>query len=432
MAKTKTRKKKHPKPVCNKNEAIKSFLIRLNELCEMIDCDVMQHITTNRDKQILACTRVRIGNVRHVISKGSINASKSLYNKLLKLTFKSKIIYIESLKTHISFIDCTYIEALNTFVNGSKSIAPHLVDKYLAQLKIYRPQEDQIVKHLFFCLNLILFSENFPDETICSFGFDVEKDKYSERRYSSDLVFDLYLQHPIKEYILINGQRRPIYQIFVPKYSGEPNNNISICSSKLKHLCKAEPTQMPVYIQSHAMIRLRERTSPIVECIIKQFFTITFLQLDEIDIIGQRIFIPLYVNSIKIGYFIAELIDNKVIIKTFILITHASAPEGHKFQELTGFNKCDMSYWNIEKMDTFIFNEMSANNPLYIYFEQSQLLPLFELDDSLLVPKNANKKEAHWEDMVKCVNKYHQRDTLSKQELNELDHSQLLSGAMQE
>jgi hypothetical protein len=50
------------------------------------------------------------------------------------------------------------------------------------------------------------------------------------------------------------------------------------------------------------------------------------------------------VFDVKIGYFVVEPVNDMLVIKTFLFITHNCTPEGDKLKELTGLGKSDISY----------------------------------------------------------------------------------------
>lgn len=235
-----------------------------------------------------------------------------------------------------------------------------------------------------------------------------------------DVCFDMYIRKPLQEYVTINKKSRPIFKVFIPNYIPENNSYAYVKTKNIKPLYNGKQEELIVYMQSHAINRLIERTDPISMSNIKICFSLGICIENKPEIINNKLFFPYKINEIKIGYFLADIIDDKIVIRTFILITHTSAPEGRNFQELTGFTKYDMNYWNISKLQTFVFNEMNPDNPLYEYFEQSNLLDLFNLDKELGVDIESKKNKADWQALHKCLNKYHQRDILSNVEIEEV------------
>nr|WP_321453386.1 hypothetical protein [uncultured Carboxylicivirga sp.] len=140
-----------------------------------------------------------------------------------------------------------------------------------------------------------------------------------------------------------------------------------------------------------------------------------FFAFKEVEsyISNNKLLLPFYIDNIKVGYFIANIIGNKVIIRTFILTTHNSAPEGQKFQKLTGFTKYDMSYWNISSLQTFINNRMPENHQLYSLFEESNLLTLFNLNKDLVDDHRHTSTSINWQKLINCFDDYNKRQSQS-------------------
>lgn len=427
MAKSKPRKKKkNAPPAQTRNDAIKRFVLRLHELCELMNCDVMQYLTTPDVIRLIAIRRVRVGKIRDIHSEYDHYGLKSFYSQWIQRVCNTKMIALANLPEQVSYIDFTYMDALKAYLSSQDCSIPHLSEKYINQLNRFVKDND-VVPKLQFCLLHLMFMDNLPNQPISSFTIDVNQVYNLRSNHYGEFTFDLHVQKPIKEYIVIDHIRRPVYRLFLPAGAPEHNHFITLPPNYLAPLYKGNTDTVPVFIQSHAIKRLKERLSPINPLMINLCFSFSWLNMKTPFIKGHKVFIPFYTLVTKTGYWVAEIIDRKVVIKTFILVTHASAPEGSKFQELTGFTKTDMSYWDITKLETFIYNDMQPDNALYTYFEQSGLLQLFDLNKNLTVSSQKNRKSANWNDMYACMSKLHQRDVLSREELQNIDFSQLLT-----
>lgn len=419
MAKSKTRKKRTSSAPVNKMEAIRPFITRLHELCDMAGCDAMQHFTSYNEIIGIAKWRFRIGNVNDISSEYNNSNYKARYSKIIKNISKSPIHKVEGINELISLIDFTYLCALTTFLEKDPN-RPNESQHYLEQLN-NRFSHEKLTGYVNHCIVQASLTENVPDKALCAFDAKVISVHQSTPYYAGEVQFTMRIPRPQKEYVIFNNIKRPAYQVFIP-CCGISKDNVFATrkTSALQKLYKGNKDELPIYIQSHAIKRLNERTLPIHPIIRNYGFNTSLLDAKNITIIDRHIYIPYYIHDMRVGYFIAELIDDKILIRTFILATHTSAPEGRKFQTLTGLRKMDMSYWDITSLNTFIYNTMDASNPLHHYFEESGLLPLFNLNNTLAYVESSSK-DVNWEALTQCIQKYNQRNTLSNEELQHID-----------
>ncbi|TRX70868.1 hypothetical protein [Carboxylicivirga sp. M1479] len=424
MAKSKLRKKK-PATI-NKSSSQHNFITRLKELCDLVQCDAMLHIKSQRDINLLNIHRYRIGRVRNVHSDYGQGNYKQNYTKIIKLFSKFKRTQIVGTNTKVSLVDLCYINALKKYINSKYFENKHLKEEYLEQLNRFFKDEEAFISEIFNYLNLLAYYDNLPNAPICSFDISFSRHIGCGCHLLGDINFNVYIRRPIKEYATINKQSRPIYKVFIPASKPEYNLYCHIQRNLLSNLYKGDKDELEVYIQGHAINRYKERTNPIGD-IIKRFHFSQSLICDPIPVvIGQCIYIPCNMTKIRIGYFVAEIIDDIIVIKTFILATHASAPEGQKFQKLTGLSKHDMNYWDITKLETFINNTMPSDNPLYPYFKESGLISLFDLDDTFTSPDKKSNTEATWQHMLNCISKQHIHQNTSQEEMENTKLEELM------
>ena len=186
---------------------------------------------------------------------------------------------------------------------------------------------------------------------------------------------------------------------FIPKktmavFKGEPRPAIQVCwafkeqkfdFSKLKEseIDPHKPTSqllLDVYIQSHAINRLLER----IDCVepgFLEFFIYNSLINPEIyhDKDGN-ILIAYYYYDVKIGYLLADIQKGLVVIRTFLFLTNNGTPEGEKLNGITGLNKLDHKYLNIDKLSSFMTSDIRSNQKVKDVFIEAGCGNLFELD----------------------------------------------------
>ena len=75
----------------------------------------------------------------------------------------------------------------------------------------------------------------------------------------------------------------------------------------------------------------------------------------------SRMLIACYTNELKIGYFVAELVDGIVLIRTFLLLTNGGTPEGDKLAQLTGLEADDRKYLSIDTLQGLANSDITQN-----------------------------------------------------------------------
>jgi hypothetical protein len=151
-----------------------------------------------------------------------------------------------------------------------------------------------------------------------------------------------------------------------------------------------------VYIQAHALHRLIERN----DCIYREMFLSeiveSFNQFHcQRDAVSGKLLIDFYLFSIKTGYFLADIIDNKLILRTFLFITHDGTPEGAKLKESTGLQKTDKQYLELDKLSTFMTPEIQCNEKIKKIFIDAGCNRLFDLHQILVDKQIPIKKKAN-------------------------------------
>ncbi len=139
--------------------------------------------------------------------------------------------------------------------------------------------------------------------------------------------------------------------------------------------------KIPVYIQDHAIIRLKERLGIIrpagylLDCLGRSLAKPVVVGFDgESYLIEYKLY-----DNYKLGYLIVSKTENFALVRSFKFITMTGTPE---FKKLTGIlraTKHDVSYLGLDTMDVFINSDISKDEKLKSIFEKSDLGHLLEL-----------------------------------------------------
>lgn len=226
-----------------------------------------------------------------------------------------------------------------------------------------------------------------------SIRIEAEPRKESKSSFDRSAFFNnyiVYFEKPETELLEIDGHKRTVFQIGVFK-----NNTlirVALTPEQLGMTGILQQLPLNVFIQSHAIERMKERISD------------SFLYTSYIDIItailtkrpcrsddGGFLFPYLYFEK-RLGYLKANLIGDKIIIRTFLFLTNNGTPEGKKLAGILGVQKEDKKYLGIDKLSTFINSDIEENENLKRIFIQAGCGGLFEMKKHLREkPDHANQ-----------------------------------------
>lgn len=96
------------------------------------------------------------------------------------------------------------------------------------------------------------------------------------------------------------------------------------------------------------------------------------------DLYGNILMEFRYFNT-KAGYFRLDIIDGKIIIRTFLFVTNNGTPEGQKLGSNTGLQKLDKKYLAIDKLSTFMTSDIGKNENVKKIFIDAGCQCLLEL-----------------------------------------------------
>ena len=157
---------------------------------------------------------------------------------------------------------------------------------------------------------------------------------------------------PKKQMMKIDGHPRPVYPLCYAFANIGPQE-ISIPAKDIKLPVVFDKPEIPVFSQNHLLHRLSER----LDCIpnhLCQFWLFISLMEPKIKYFKGKILLEYYISTnIKLGYIILEFHNDRLLAKTFLLLSQIGTPEGEKLRELSGMEKDDLSYWAIDKLSTF-------------------------------------------------------------------------------
>ena len=166
---------------------------------------------------------------------------------------------------------------------------------------------------------------------------------------------------------------------------------------------RPEASELPVYIQSHALRRMAERLKGIEERT-QHFFLFAALQNAEVvkSTTGKWL-MPYRFQEHKLGYLLVDVIEGMVIVRTFLFVTMDSTPEGKALQESIGLAAVDKKYLAIDRFDTFVVSDIANHPDIKEHFVKIGCEGLFEFDKNDVDPDRTMEVASFMRDYLKTV-----------------------------
>tara|TARA_R110001583_G_scaffold61148_3_gene181069 strand:- start:8151 stop:9443 length:1293 start_codon:yes stop_codon:yes gene_type:complete len=190
-----------------------------------------------------------------------------------------------------------------------------------------------------------------------------------------------------------NGHVRKVFQLGYLDL-GFNMNWVFVPVKKIKEIYCGDKKYLPLCIQNHAYHRLFDRLKPLSDVDIVSQLSFTLQYSLEIEIYKGNILIPYFHLEQKCGYFLGVINKNRVILKTFLFLTHHHTPEGEKLEKALGISKEEISYWNIGTLQNFIYSDLGKNNEMKDVFEEVGIGHLFNVNP---FTTNIESRNYKWE-----------------------------------
>ena len=129
--------------------------------------------------------------------------------------------------------------------------------------------------------------------------------------------------------------------------------------------------KVPVYLQDHALQRLRERVTIeqangwVDDFVWQSLKSPAFAKGRDGSILVEYRFF-----NYKLGYFVVEFVDDLAIITTFLFLTMNGTPEGDKLYDLLRVTRSDKTYLGLDQLNTFCISDLKNDSELLAAFEQ--------------------------------------------------------------
>ncbi|GET21469.1 hypothetical protein [Prolixibacter denitrificans] len=215
----------------------------------------------------------------------------------------------------------------------------------------------------------------------------------------------------------IDSLNRPVYQV---GWVTRKFNPATIPTRELKLDLYGVQENTEIYIQKHALIRLKERLDMVNSGDIHLFVVDSCMNPVIREIGHNKYLIEYRMDNFKLGYLVADLIEAKLIIRTFLLVTQSGAPEEKRLSSITGLTKEDVDYLNLCKLSSFVNSDIHENSRLLSIFEEAGCEGIINFAQNIV--HRAGKKVHRAEQILKYIEMEEPLPTFGARKVGESTH----------
>ena len=193
--------------------------------------------------------------------------------------------------------------------------------------------------------------------------------------------FELHTVRPERKRVCLDGVVRTVFRMGWAMPEAGPQW-VDIDRGLFDDTVEHGQATVPVFVQSHALHRMSERLD-CTDSYLQQFYM--FVSLREPKVVpapNGGWLIEYGFKGYKLGYLLADMIDEVLVIRTFLFITMDSTPEGKALQEAIGLEAVDKKYLAIDRLSTFLVSDIINHPDIKAHFIQAGCEDLFGFDTS--------------------------------------------------
>lgn len=391
MSKKRNKKKKLPqkqKPLKDQNcykLVLSQFKETLHRAMELVGYEAYCPLLKDSELELMRCSVLK--PVRPICFPGHQIPSKKLQliNNEIQTSSRRRIFQVDDI--YLSTQECSSLFALASFLENKADGVEKLSEfrtKFFERFDTEKLYELVYQWYGRLMLQFIMSSSN-PKTKYYAYTSSIEKVEVRPfyMAYSSSIM----VHNAQSTMLKIHGIYRPVFRL------GKTDIKvhfkwISISSSLVGNYYKGKEKELGVYIQSHALNRLAERLDIIDESSLNFYLNLRMEEIDAFEFYRDYLLFPFIIaKNVKVGYFVANVVGDKLVFRTFLFVTHSCTPEGDKLKEITGLQKSDIKYWQFDRLSTFTLANVDANPALH------NLLKEVGIDDLIKLKKYMTNSE---------------------------------------
>jgi len=175
----------------------------------------------------------------------------------------------------------------------------------------------------------------------------------------------LHKSPPNRIFILRNGERRPAFRCgasFGPlgvKWVEIPASLFGI----------NESGNYPIYVQSHAIRNLHKRVPLIDGGLVHDSMWQSLYSPKVIQNHKGEYLIEYRYFDYKLGYFVAEIVEQSILVTTFLFLTMQGTPEASALYERLRLKRPDITQHELDSLQTYLLTDIQKDEELIKIFE---------------------------------------------------------------
>ncbi|WP_372646107.1 hypothetical protein [Ancylomarina sp.] len=382
MSKKKNKKKKLPQQKALKDHncyklVLSQFKETLYRAMEQVGYEAYFPLLKDSELELMRCSVLK--PVRPICFPGHQIPSKKLQliNNEIQTSSRQRIFQVNDI--YLSTQECSSLFALASFLENKADGVEILAEFRTKFLKRFETEKlYKLVYHWYgrLMLQFIISSSN-PRTKYYAYTSSIETVKVRPfyMAYSSSIM----VHNAQSTMLKIHGTYRPVFRLGKTDFKVH-FKWISIPSSLVGNYYNGKEKELGVYIQSHALNRLAERLDILDESSLNFYLNIRMEEIHAFEFYrGYLLFPFIIVNNVKVGYFVANVVGDKLVFRTFLFVTHNCTPEGDRLKEISGLQKNDIKYWQFDRLSTFASANVDDNPALHNLLKEVGIDDLIKL-----------------------------------------------------
>ncbi len=313
--------------------------------------------------------RVRFRNFRVEVEEGSQVNKKDLrsFRGSTSYLMKKSSIPIKDDNQKISLHD--YFTAGFTFMTFFKDIdessfegavrVKEAAEEFMNNMnKDGNPFEIHFAKFI----HVILFYASRPDRVIYAIRMGTIRLYSGGKHIGVSACLYFRSQKPVKRKVILEKKKRIAYRVGVPDRSGENIEWVTLPRNFLLSDYSVKHKPLDMYIQSHALRRFDERTRGLdSEEGLRYHLNTSLSDLAVAEYKNGSGLLEFIHKEKKLGYFVFTLLDDILLLRTFLFLTNSGTPEGKKIDRLLRIRKADKQYLEMDTAYAFMNTDLLSS-----------------------------------------------------------------------
>lgn len=217
-------------------------------------------------------------------------------------------------------------------------------------------------------------------------GFRTNGDRFVDQKF----VLKYYI--PEKAWMTFSDRRKKTRTALEVVHSNHraledegyvPLAPLTMLPSQLGVKTEKEEKPLPVFILRHALRRLDERLGCVTVGFAEAQIVPSLLKGNVCYTPDGSLLVEYYIQRKKAGYFVVELDQHVILIRTFLFLTNVSTPEGQNLRKYVGLQKDDIKFLNIDRLTPLMESDILQDEEICEIFRKAGCESLLELCETL-------------------------------------------------